>query len=277
MLCTSDRTGSDIDIAVHEVGRGAPVLLVHGLGDDHRAWRRTVAPLMLDHHVVLMDFRGHGATSLGTATGGLDQLAADVVTVLDALGLEEVTLAGFSLGGTIAMRTALDHPDRIRALALIGTSSRVNTAARDWYLERAALVDGLGERSDGSDRDSPTLRDTLDTDTREVYRNRPDEIPDGLLIRRQSTADPRGFANACRAMAGLKAAPLDPELGSITVPTQILAGDADQHCPPRAGEIIADGVPGAQLRVLSDTGHPIPLERPAETAEAIAAAAARAR
>jgi 3-oxoadipate enol-lactonase len=267
LLCTSDRTGSDIDIAVHEVGRGAPVLLVHGLGDDHRAWRRTVAPLMLEHRVVLMDFRGHGGTSLGRPTGALDQLAADVVTVLDALGLDDATLAGFSLGGTIAMRTALDHPDRVRALALIGTSSRVNTAARDWYLERAALVD------DGS----PTLRETLDADTGDVYRNRPEEIPDGLLIRRQSTADPRGFANACRAMAGLKEAPLDPELGSITAPTTVLAGDSDQHCPPRAGEIIATGIPGADLRVLSDTGHPIPVERPAETADAIAAAVARGR
>ncbi len=277
MLCTSDRTGSDIDIAVHEVGRGDPVLLVHGLGDDHRAWRRTVAPLMLSHRVVLMDFRGHGGTSVGRATGALDQLAADVVTVLDALGLDDVSLAGFSLGGTIAMRTALDHPDRVRALALIGTSSRVNTAARDWYLERAALVDdGQGERSDGGD-DAATLRDTLDADTRDVYRNRPEEIPDGVLIRRQSTADPRGFANACRAMAGLKAAPLDPELGSIKAPTLVVAGDADQHCPPRAGEIIASGIPGAQLRVLEDTGHPIPVERPAETAEAIAAVVARAR
>jgi pimeloyl-ACP methyl ester carboxylesterase len=267
LLCTSDRTGSDIDIAVHEVGRGEPVLLVHGLGDDHRAWRRAVAPLMLSHRVVLMDFRGHGGTSLGQATGTLGQLAADVVTVLDALGLDDVTLAGFSLGGTIAMRAALDHPDRVRALALVGTSSRVNTAARDWYLERAALVDD----------ESPTLRETLDADTGDVYRNRPEEISDGLLIRRQSTADPRGFANACRAMAGLKAAPLDPELGSIKAPTTVLAGDADQHCPPRAAEIIAAGIPGADLRVLSDTGHPIPVERPAETADAIATAVARAR
>src|SRR6059036_947064 len=100
----------DVDVAWFEAGRGDPLVLIHGLGDDHRAWRRTVAPLMLTHRVVLMDFRGHGGTSVGRATGALDQLAADVVTVLDALGLDDVTLAGFSLGGTIAMRTALDHP-----------------------------------------------------------------------------------------------------------------------------------------------------------------------
>jgi pimeloyl-ACP methyl ester carboxylesterase len=90
------------------------------------------------------------------------------------------------------------------------------------------------------------------------------------VIRRQSTADPRGYANACRAMAGLHAAPLDDELGAIRVPTTILAGDADQHCPPRAGEIIAERIPGSRLTVLADTGHPLPVERPVEVAGAIA-------
>jgi pimeloyl-ACP methyl ester carboxylesterase len=266
MQIGKDRTGIDIDVAVGEVGRGDPVVLIHGLGDDHRAWRRTVAPLMLTHRVVLVDFRGHGETGLGAADGSLGQLAGDLAAVIDALGLPPVTLAGFSLGGTIAMRAALDHPDQVGALALVGTSSRVNTAARDWYLERAGLVDD----------DAPTLRATLDADTEDVHRNRPGEIADGLWIRRQSTADPRGFANACRAMASLKGAPLDPELGSIKVPTLILAGDADQHCPPRAGEIIAAGIAGSELRILADTGHPLPVERPDEVADAIRTVAARA-
>ena len=115
----------------------------------------------------------------------------------------------------------------------------------------------------------PKLRDTLDADTRDVYRNRVEEIPDGITIRRESTADPRGYANACRAMASLNSAPLDPELEAIAVPTVVLAGDADQHCPPRAGEIIAERITGSVLRVLPDTGHPLPVERPAEVAAAI--------
>jgi pimeloyl-ACP methyl ester carboxylesterase len=114
----------------------------------------------------------------------------------------------------------------------------------------------------------------MDTDTEAVYRNRPAEIPDGLLIRRQATADPLGYANACRAMAGLNRAPLDDELSTIRVPTAIVAGDVDQHCPPRAAEIIAERIPGSQLAVLADTGHPIPVERPQEVAACIARLAA---
>lgn len=250
---------NSIEVAWFEVGRDEPLVLVHGLADDHRAWRRVVAPLMLTCRVILYDLRGHSGTELGAADGTLSQLGADLIGLLDVLDLERVVVAGFSLGGTIAMRAAIDRPDRIAALALVGTSSRVNSAARAWYEARAQLVD----------RDDPELRATLDADTRDVYRNHPDEIEDGLTIRRQATADPRGYANACRAMAGLNEMPLDDELGSIAVPTVILAGEVDQHCPPRAGEIIAARIAGSTLRVLPETGHPLPVERPAEVADAI--------
>jgi pimeloyl-ACP methyl ester carboxylesterase len=246
--------------ARYEVGRGDPVVLVHGLADDHRAWRRVVAPLMLSRRVILYDLRGHGRSPLGDdADGSLAQLGSDLIGVLDDAGLDRAVIAGFSLGGTIAMRAAIDAPDRVAALALIGTSSRVNSAARGWYEERAALVED----------DDPELRATLDRDTEDVYRNRPEEIEAGLRIRRESTEDPRGFANACLAMASLNESPLDPELGAITQPTVIVAGDNDQHCPPRASEIIAEKIPGSRMRVLEDTGHPLPVERPDEVAAAI--------
>jgi 3-oxoadipate enol-lactonase len=248
-----------VSAARYEVGRGDPVVLVHGLADDHRAWRRVVAPLMLTRRVVLYDLRGHGGSPLGDADGSLAQLGADLVEVLDDAGLDRAVVAGFSLGGTIAMRAAIDAPDRVAALALVGTSSRVNKAARGWYEERAAMAE----------RDDPELRKTLDGDTEDVYRNRPEEIEAGLRIRRESTADPRGFANACLAMASLNDRPLDDELGAIGVPTVIVAGDADQHCPPRASEIIAEKVPGATMQVLEDTGHPLPVERPGEVADAV--------
>jgi 3-oxoadipate enol-lactonase len=249
----------DIETSWHDVGVGPPVVLIHGLADDHRAWRRVAGRLMLDHRVILYDLRGHGASSLGSPDGRLSQLGGDLLALCDALQLERCVLAGFSLGGTIAMRAAIDAPERVAALALVATSSRVGGAAQGWYLERAAMVDEGGER----------LRETLDEDTADVYRARPAETAAGLHIRRASTRDPRGYANACRAMAALREQPLDDELGQITAPTTILAGDKDQHCPPRAAEIIAQRIPESTIEVLPGAGHPLPVERPDETAEAI--------
>jgi pimeloyl-ACP methyl ester carboxylesterase len=244
----------DLDVAWFEVGRGDPLVLVHGLGDDHRAWRRALPDLALRHRVHLYDLRGHGETTLGEPDGTLRQLGDDLVALLDALELERAHIAGFSLGGTIAMRVAIDHPDRVDKLVLVATSSRVGRTAAEWYRERAAMVQ----------HEDAWLRQTLDRDTAEVYAQSPNELQEGLLIRRQSTADPRGYGNACRAMAALREAPLDPELAAISAPTLIVASDLDQHCPPKAAEIIASGIRGSRMEVVKGAGHAIPVERPQE-------------
>jgi len=250
---------NDLEVAWFEVGRGDPIVLIHGLADDHRAWRRALPDLALRHRVVLYDLRGHGQTSLGKPDGTLRQLGEDLVALMDAIAIERADVAGFSLGGTIAMRAAIDHPDRIRCLALVATSSRVGRSAADWYRRRVEMVE----------REDPLLRSTLERDTADVYADASDELEEGLLIRRQSTADPRGYANACAAMAALNAAPLDPELHAIAVPTLVVASDRDKHCPPRAAEIIASGIGGSRLEILPDADHAIPAEKPRELASLI--------
>jgi 3-oxoadipate enol-lactonase len=250
---------NDIETAWFEVGRGEPLVLIHGLADDHRAWRRALPDLALRHRVVLYDLRGHGQTSLGEPDETLRQLGEDLVALMDAIAIDAADVAGFSLGGTIAMRAGIDHPDRIRRLALVATSSRVGRSAADWYRRRVEMVDGK----------DPSLRETLDRDTADVYAEAPAEVDEGLLIRRQSTADPRGYRNACAAMAGLNAAPLDPELRAITAPTLVVASEKDNHCPPRAAEIIASGIGGSRLEILPDAGHAIPVEKPRELASLI--------
>jgi 3-oxoadipate enol-lactonase len=250
---------NDIDVAWFEAGRGETLILIHGLADDHRAWRRTLPDLMLRYRVVLYDLRGHGGTSLGRLDGTLGQLGTDLASLMDATGVDRAYIAGFSLGGTIAMRMAIDHPARVRGLALVATSSRVGRAAADWYQQRVDMVK----------RDDPQLRATMDRDAADVYAESPAELDEGLLIRRQSTADPRGYGNACAAMAALNAAALDPELGRISAPTLIVASELDRHCPPKAAEIIAAGIKGSRLEIMPGAGHPIPVEKPREVAASI--------
>ena len=94
------------------------MVLVHGLADDHRAWRKTLAWLALERHVIAYDLRGHGQTTLGAPDGTLAQLTADLGALLDALNMERVDLCGFSLGGMIVMRAAADSPRRVRRSAV---------------------------------------------------------------------------------------------------------------------------------------------------------------
>jgi 3-oxoadipate enol-lactonase len=242
----------DIEVAWSEWGSGEPLLLVHGLGEDRRSWRRVLPWLTLHRRVLAYDLRGHGETSLGGAAGTLQQLGDDLVAFLDALDLERVDLCGFSLGGSVALRVAIDRPERVRALLPVSTSSRVGRAAAAWYEERAQLAE------EGPDRLYPVLY----RDTCELLARTPREIDDHWLIRREATADPRGFAAACRALLELHHQPLDPDLGRIRARTLVVSGGGDPLCPPRAGEALATAIPGAQLKVITGSGHQIPLERP---------------
>jgi 3-oxoadipate enol-lactonase len=249
----------DLETAWFEWGRGEPLILVHGLGEDHRSWRKLVPCLALRHRVIAYDLRGHGETEPGRPDGSLAQLAGDLLALLDRLGLDSCDLVGFSLGGTIVLRLAADHPHRVRRLVPVATSSRVGRAAVAWYEERAQLADAGNER----------LWPTLEADTHGQLDWAPEELSDLLLVRRQATADPRGFGSACRAMAGLGAQPLDGDLARITAPTLVVAGELDSHCPPRAGQTIADRIPGARLQVLPRAGHHLPLGRPRELCDAL--------
>lgn len=242
----------DLEVAVHEWGAGPPLLMLHGLGDDHRAFRRLVGDLSLAHRVVAPDLRGHGGTSLGRPDGTVGQLASDAVHLLDTLGLDRVDLAGFSLGGTIALQVAIQAPARVRHLVGIATSSRVGRAALAWYQERARAADA-GRTS---------LDALLAEDVVNLFRPSSPLAPKHLRLREQATADPRGFANGCRANLALGAAPLDPALGGITAPALLVAAAQDTLCPPRAAEIVVAGIPGARLELIEDSGHEIPLEQP---------------
>ena len=243
-----------LDVACYEWGRGDPLVLVHGLADDHRAWRKVLPWLALDHRVIAYDLRGHGQTPVGEAEGTLVQLAGDLVAVLDGLELERVDLCGFSLGGTIVMRTAIDHPGRVRRLLPVATSSRVGRTAAEWYRQRVELAE----------RGPEALRPELEADTRAQFETAPQEFEEHWRIRLQSTADSSGFANAARAMVGLHEEPLDPELGRIEAPTLVVAAELDRNCPPVAAQIICERLADGRLELIAGSGHQVEVEKPRE-------------
>lgn len=243
-----------LPVRVSEWGRGEPLVLAHGLGEDHRVWRGVVPHLALTRRVIAYDLRGHAETAPGELAATLAQLGSDLVALLDAMELDQADLCGFSLGGTVVLRAAIDAPRRVRHLVPVATSSRVGAAAAAWYRERAELAD----------RGLHALEPVLEQETRQLLHDAPEALAGYWLLRRQAVSDPRGFANACRAMARLHDEPLDPELGAVEAPALVIAGERDPLCPPRAAEIVAGAIPGARLKVVQGSGHLFPVERPAE-------------
>ena len=103
-------------------GAGPPVLLLHGFGETHIAWRKIAPKLAERFTVVVMDLRGYGWSAVPESAGGAAytkrEMAADAVTVMQALGHIQFALIGHDRGARVGQRLALDHPGRITKLAL---------------------------------------------------------------------------------------------------------------------------------------------------------------
>ncbi|MGI0150379.1 MAG: alpha/beta fold hydrolase, partial [Thermoplasmata archaeon] len=126
-----------IELHVREVGSGVPLLLLHGLGADHTLWSAATGPLGDGIRVIAPDLRGHGRTpNPEGSTFAFDELVGDLERLLDGRGLDAVHLAGSSAGGFLALRLALDHPERVRSLMLLSSAAHVDghtrAVAQNW-------------------------------------------------------------------------------------------------------------------------------------------------
>ncbi|GGP77245.1 3-oxoadipate enol-lactonase [Streptomyces calvus] len=196
------------------------------------------------HRVVRWDLPGHGGSPAGLIGAGatVGDLAALVLALADALGVERFAYAGVSLGGAVGLHLAVHHPERVSSLAVICSSAHFN-GSKPWQ-ERAALVrrEGLAGLAAGADARWFTSGFT---------------VPE--LVRDHRDADPEAYAACCDALAAFD---LRERLAEISVPTLLVAGREDPATPPEHLRQIADAVPGAALVEVPGASHLAPAQRP---------------
>ena len=143
----SDRVAGEVDLAVGRAGSGPdPVVCLHGITAQHRAFNAAARILGPSRGLVGVDLRGRGGSGKPESGYGLDAHAADVVRVLDHLGLRDAVLAGHSMGGFVALRTALTYPDRVRALVLLdGGWPRVEVQPEEMTAEQEREAEAIRE------------------------------------------------------------------------------------------------------------------------------------
>src|SRR5215213_1397997 len=148
-LWKKERVPGEVELAICRAGRGPdPVVCLHGITAQHRAFNAAARYLEPSHGLVGVDLRGRGDSDKPESGYSLEAHAADVVRVLDHLGLESAVLAGHSMGGFVALKTALMFPERVRALVLLdGGWPRVESPPEEMTEEErqeaAALEEGL--------------------------------------------------------------------------------------------------------------------------------------
>jgi 3-oxoadipate enol-lactonase len=223
------------------LGKGEPVVLVMGLGCSSAMWFR-VAPRLAKHHrVILLDNRGCGQTHVAHY---VQHMAGDIAAVLDAAGEFDAHIAGFSMGGMIAQQFALDHPRRVRSLALLGTHSGGPWATQAEPRVRQLLFD----------KATMSAEDSLHAMRPYTYaRDTPDALFDeDALVRLANQPGVRDYQAQLYALIGWS---VYQELPRLRCPTLVMHGVQDQLIPPANAARTAQRIAGARLIELPDASH----------------------
>jgi pimeloyl-ACP methyl ester carboxylesterase len=230
-------------------GSGHPVVLLHGLTATHRYVVMGSKSLQrAGHDVLAYDARGHGRSDPAPSPEAYtyEDLAADLVGVLDAAGMERAVLAGASMGAHTAVRVALEHPDRVAGLVLVTPAYD----PEDWpgNLERwDALSAGL--RTGGVEGFVKAYGDGGPEQWRDTIRR--------VLQQRMGAHEhPEAVADALRAVPRSRPFAARDDLRALRAPTVVVADldEPDPGHPLRVGELYAALIPGARL-VVEEEGH----------------------
>ena len=213
---------------------GAPaVVLIHGLAASLDCWDQVAGLLEDRFDVIRYDLRSHGASEAVDEPCTRSDLAADLVAILDGLGLECAALFGHSGGGVVAMQTAVDHPGRTSALVLVGTASECNDRAAGWYRKTAEIA-----RAEGGLAAMREMR----------LSGSGQPVPDG-----------NGLAHVSLAMSTLNEDPLTEPMRSVVAPTLVVVGEKD-FLGVGGSVILSRAVAGSELEIIPERGHGLHLE-----------------
>jgi 3-oxoadipate enol-lactonase len=232
-------------------------VLSNSLGTNLGMWDHTLPSLVHRFRVLRYDQRGHGLSPAPPGPYTVAELAGDALDLLDRLGLERVSFCGVSLGGMTGMWLAVNAPDRLDRLALCCTSAYL--PPREDWIERAETVRARGVEA--------VVDAALERwFTPALAERRPDAVE--RTRRALLGVSAEGYAGCCEAIA---AHDLRAEVGSIRVPTLVLAAADDPATPPEHGRLIAEAVEGARLVVLEHGRHLVAVEQPDDFARAVLA------
>ncbi|TDC52424.1 alpha/beta hydrolase [Jiangella ureilytica] len=263
------------DLAYDDAGYGPVVILVHGALGDRRMWDHQFTALAATgYRVVRYDWRGYGES--GDAAGEFAH-HADLLALMDALGIERAALAGNSYGGAYAVDVALAAPERVRSLALIASGlsghewpAAMLELARDRILAAVPAERLQRYRDRTAEQIDPADVDAMAEAQLRLMAVGPDREPSDLdpcvweqAMRMCRLVFEREWGGPASTELGARP-PAKGRLHEIAAPTLVVNGLADLSYVQEVSGLLSEGIPGAKRVDLDDTGHLPSIERPAE-------------
>jgi pimeloyl-ACP methyl ester carboxylesterase len=259
-------------VRVHYQEAGAepapPVILIHGFISSNLVWSPVLLSLAKKgFRVIAPDLPGYGYSDKPSdARYTIAEQARAVIGLMDQLQIKKAMVVGGSYGGAIAATMALDYPDRVEKLILVGAVS--NDDAKKKFLMRVSCLPLIGDIA------TPLFlgsRWILRKRMREMYRRMQKPINDRMIAARHhllATANThRAMIRTARAWSANR---IEREASLIRQPTMLVWGDADDHIPLANAFRLRDTIPNAKLIVFRNCGHIPPAEHPEKFVEAVA-------
>ncbi|MFC1822521.1 3-oxoadipate enol-lactonase [Thermodesulfobacteriota bacterium] len=225
-------------------GEDAPVIMFsHSLGSNRLMWEPQMEAFRARYQVLRYDTRGHGNSEAPEGAYTLDQLGADAVGLLDALGIEKVHWVGLSMGGMIGQNVALNHPERLLSLALCDTAAAIPEEARPLFQERMDTARKAGMQA--------LVQETLERwFTPPFVARKSQEVE---RIRKCLLETPlAGFIGCTEAIKTLN---YMERLSEIQMPTLIIVGEEDPGTPVAVARAMHERIAGSILTVLPSAAH----------------------
>lgn len=238
-----------------EAGTGEAVVLAHGTMMDRSMFAHQLAALSGSARIIAIDQRAR--TEIWRGPYSLDDLADDCIDLLDALGIERCVLGGMSMGGFMALRFALRHPERLSGLILIDTMAEAPISPHE------ALFQSLKEAGPLTDDVVEWHADIVFGDM--TKREQPDLVEHWKDRWRRLT----GASVYWESASWLRREDVAARLPEITVPTLVVHGEEDGILPMRSAESIASGVQHGTLLRVAGAGHTSNVEQPEVVNEAL--------
>lgn len=232
---------------------GAPVVcFTHSLAADGGMWAEQVPALLAAGFAVLrVDMRGHGGSDPVPGEYTFDDLAGDLVAILDALGIARVHLVGLSVGAMIGQAFAPVHPGRLLSLVLCDTQSAAGEGAKGAWSMPLAMV---RQRNSVAPVATGMLRAWLSDEYKAAHPSRYEQIRQTILA-----TTPAGFESCVGAMSTFDHTAILP---AIATKTLVICGAEDPMTKPAEARKVAELIPGARYEEIAKARHLCNVEQP---------------
>ena len=243
----------DIQLYYELYGNGPVLMLIAGLASDSQSWLPVVDALAQQFSVLLLDNRGVGRSTQECEIS-VSLMAEDCAALVRHLGLSRVSLLGHSMGGMVALECARCHPDLVERLLLAAT------AAHNTDRNNLLFLDWADRYEAGHDRAAWFRGILYWIFTERFFENKPLlDASLSYLLNYPWPQLPQAFRQQVQAIADFDATPW---LGQVAVPTCVLAGGQDLLMPLEHSTYLAQQLPNAVLKVVTDAAHSVHSEQP---------------